>query len=108
LFDQLAGHLNSCNSGTLASVEHLCQEQLRALESFGSQNRKNIEDLSTKAAIYVKSSILNLYHHHLPHVSDSDKGKRKDIGMITKFVNLVKIWLNRTSSSHIYNDRYIW
>lgn len=102
MFDQLAGHLNCCNSSTLASAEHLPQEQQLPYESFKSRNKKNIDDLSTKAAIYVKSSILNLYHHHLPRVCDSDSGKRKEIGMLTKFVRFVTLCLNRTSSSLLY------
>ncbi|XP_066315370.1 uncharacterized protein [Miscanthus floridulus] len=45
--------------------------------------KDSIHTLSTKAAGFLKISIINLYHRHMPDRDDWDSHKRKNIGQFS-------------------------
>lgn len=48
--------------------------------------KDSIHTLSTKAVGFLKISIINLYHRHMPDRDDWDSHKLKNISMLAEFI----------------------
>lgn len=86
----------------------MLSKQLQLFDHFqGNSSSYNISRISspqelTNAVLYLKNSVIKLYHNYMPLLYDSNPGKQKGLGTFTKIILICPLGFNSRYSCLMY------